>query len=141
VQEKALWLLASVAGIVLLGVALRPQWGSSAQTPASTPVPALRGSFRVAVLNGCGDPHVAARMTRRARSLGIDVIHEGNASSFDFVESLVIDRTGDLERARGVASTLGIPHTIQQISDDDYRLEEVTVIIGRDYTRLRLLEP
>jgi hypothetical protein len=140
VQEKALWLLASVAGIVLLGVALRPQWETSAATTTTEPVPLL-GFFRVAVLNGCGDAHVAARMTRKARGLGIDVIHEGNASSFNFLESLVIDRTGDLERARNVARALGIPSTIQQISDDAYRLEEVTVIVGRDYRRLGLLEP
>ena len=88
-----------------------------------------------------GDPRVAARMTSKARALGIDVIHEGNASSFAFLESLVIDRTGNLERARGVARSLGIPHTIQQISDDAYRLEEVTIIVGRDYKRLGLLEP
>jgi hypothetical protein len=141
VQEKALWLLASVAGIVLLGVALQPQWESSAEIPRLELAAAPEGSFRIAVLNGCGDPHVAARMTRKARARGIDVIHEGNASSFNFLESIVIDRTGDLERARGVARTLGIPHTIQQISDDAYRLEEVTVIVGRDYKRLGLLKP
>jgi hypothetical protein len=141
VQEKALWLLASIAGIVLLGVALLPQWEPSARTPEPEPAPALEGSFRVSVLNGCGDLRVAARMTRKARALGLDVIHEGNASSFGFLESLVIDRTGNLERARDVARALGIPHTIQQISDERYRLEEVTVIVGRDYKRLGLLEP
>ena len=140
-QEKALWLLASIAGIVLLGVALLPQWEPAARTPEPEPAPAMEGSFRVAVLNGCGDLRVAARMTRKARALGLDVIHEGNASSFGFLESLVIDRTGNLERARGVARALGIPHTIQQISDERYRLEEVTVIVGRDYKRLGLLEP
>ena len=141
VQEKALWLLASVAGGVLLVVALLPQWEPLAETPGPEPAAVLQGSFRVAVLNGCGDPRVAARMTRKARGLGIDVIHEGNAPSFGFLESLVIDRTGNLERARGVAKALGIPHTIQQISDDAYRLEEVTIIVGRDYKRLGLLEP
>lgn len=140
-QEKALWLLASVAAIVLLVVALRPQWETVAQAPEPPQAQVPSGSFRIAVLNGCGDAHVAARMTRKARARGIDVIHEGNASSFEFLESLVIDRTGDLERARGVASALGIPHTIQQINDDAYRLEDVTVIIGRDYKRLGLLEP
>ena len=140
-QEKALWLLASVAGIVLLVVALLPQWEPLAETPGPEPAAVLQGSFRVAVLNGCGDPRVAARMTRKARGLGIDVIHEGNAPSFGFLESLVIDRTGNLERARGVAKAMGIPHSIQQISDDAYRLEEVTIIVGRDYKRLGLLEP
>ena len=140
-QEKALWLLASVAGIVLLAFALIPQRQSPAQTPSPELAPTPQGSYRIAVLNGSGDPNVAARMTRKARGRGMDVIHEGNAWSFDFLESLVIDRSGDVERARGVARALGIPHTIQQISDDTYRLEDVTVIVGRDYKRLGLLEP
>lgn len=140
-RDKALWLLASIAAIALLIVALQGQWKPVEQAPEAQPAVVPAGTFRIAVLNGCGDAHVAARMTRKARARGIDVIHEGNAASFDFLESLVIDRTGDLERARGVASALGIPHTIQQINDDAYRLEDVTVIIGRDYKRLGLLEP
>ncbi|MEE2659643.1 MAG: LytR C-terminal domain-containing protein [Candidatus Latescibacterota bacterium] len=92
------------------------------------------------MLNGCGEPQIAARMTRKARSLGLDVIDEGNASSFNFLESLVIDRNGDMEKARQVARTLGINNLIQQIDEDPYRLEDVAVIIGRDYRRLRLLD-
>lgn len=80
-------------------------------------------------------------MTRKARALDLDVIDEGNATSFGFLESVVIDRVGDLGRARRVADALGIPDAIQQISDDTFRLEEVTIIIGRDYDRLRLFEP
>lgn len=141
VQERALWLLASVAGIGLLVLALRGQLDAPTPPVQSAPVEPPGGTFRVAVLNGCGDANVAARMTRKVRSLGIDVIHEGNAASFDYVESLVIDRVGDWEQAAGVARALGIPSTIQQISDDTYLLEEVTVIVGRDYRRLQLLDP
>ena len=79
-------------------------------------------------------------MTDKARGLGLDVIHEGNAPSFGFVESVVIDRSGDLARARRVARLLGIPQAIQQVSDDAYRLEAVTVVVGRDYRRLGLFD-
>lgn len=140
-QEKALWLLASVAGLALLAAALWPDWERPGVTTPDQPVTPPAGTFRVAVLNGCGDSQVAARMTRKARALGLDVIHEGNATSFGFLESVVIDRTGDLPRARLVAEALGIPNAIQQISDDVYRLEDVAVIVGRDYKRLRLLQP
>jgi hypothetical protein len=141
-QEKALWLLASMAGIVLLVAALWPEWERHDTISAGVvESPIEVGLFRVAVLNGCGDPQVAARMTRRARGLGFDVIHEGNASSFGFLESVVIDRGGNLEQARRVARALGIPHVIQQVSDDAYRLEDVAVVVGRDYRRLGLLEP
>ena len=104
------------------------------------PIDRLDEAIRIAVFNGCGDPQVAARMTRRARGLGLDVIHEGNAESFNHLHSVVLDRVGNMDKARQVAARLGIPHAIQQISEDEYRLEEVSVIVGKDYKRLRLLE-
>ncbi len=146
-QEKALCLLAGAACTALLGVRFWP--GAQAPEapapppeapPAEVSPPIRLDGFQLAVLNGCGASLVAARMTDKARSLGLDVIHEGNASSFDFVESVVIDRNGDLEKARQVARLLGIPGAIQQLSDDDYRLEAVTVVIGRDYRRLGLFD-
>ena len=79
-------------------------------------------------------------MTKKARALGLDVIHEGNADSFGFLQSIVIDRSGRTEVAKRVALLLGIPHWIQQISDDAYRLEDVSIIIGKDFERLGLLD-
>ena len=145
-QEKALCLLAGAACMALLAVQLRP--GEQAppppaqeqEPPSAVVAPIPLDGFRIAVLNGCGDSQVAARMTDKARGLGFDVIHEGNASSFGFVESVVIDRSGDLPRARHVARLLGIPDAIQQLSDDTYRLEAVTVVVGRDYRRLGLFD-
>ncbi len=135
-----LWLLASAAGAILLVAGLwpDPQKEGSSVAPPITPESGI--SVRVSVLNGCGAPKVAARMTRKARALGLDVIHEGNADSFGFLQSIVIDRSGRTEVARRVASLLGIPHWIQQISDDAYRLEDVSIIIGKDFERLGLLD-
>ncbi|HCV24272.1 MAG TPA: LytR C-terminal domain-containing protein [Candidatus Latescibacteria bacterium] len=139
--ERLLWLTASVAGVGLLIVVARPllDVAASTSTPDAEHV-VLSEGLRVAVLNGAGEPQLAARMTRHARSLGLDVIREGNASSFGYIESVVVDRVGDMTQARAVAVLLGIPHTIQQIDDDAYRLEDVEVIIGHDYRRLRLLD-
>ena len=144
-QEKALCLLAGAACTALLAVQLWPEEQAReapAPQPEATPAeaPSIPLDFQVAVLNGCGASQVAARMTDKARALGLDVIHEGNAPSFGFVESVVIDRSGDLERARHVARLLGISGAIQQLSDDDYRLEAVTIVIGRDYRRLGLFD-
>lgn len=146
-QEKALCLLAGAACTALLAVQFWPRAQApdapAPQTqapPAEVSPPVPLDDFQLAVLNGCGASLVAARMTDKARSLGLDVIHEGNASSFDFVESVVIDRNGDLEKARLVAHLLGIPEAIQQLSDDGYRLEAITVVVGRDYRRLGLFD-
>ena len=139
-REKILWLLASGAGIILLAAAFwqRPV----AETESGQPLESslhLEGPIRVEILNGCGIPHAAARLTRKARSLGLDVINEGNAESFNFLHTMVIDRSGNPEKADQVASVLGVVNRIQQITDDAYRLADVTVVIGRDFKQLNLL--
>ncbi len=139
-REKVLWLLASSAGIILLAAAFwqRPEAESEFSQPLESSLH-LEGPIRVEILNGCGIPQVAARLTRKARSLGLDVIHEGNAESFNFLHTMVIGRSGSSEKADQVASVLGIGNRIQQITDDAYRLADVTVVIGRDFRQLNLL--
>lgn len=92
------------------------------------------------MLNGCGVPQVAARLMKKARALGlgVDVIHEGNAESFNFLHTVVLDRSGDMDKALQVASALGIPHYAQQIVEDSYRLADVSIIVGKDFQRLWL---
>lgn len=123
-------------------VALWPEAESLvvAGQPSAPSIPRPLVKARIAVLNGCGEDQVAGRLTQRLRSLGFDVIHEGNAASFDFLHTLVLDRGGDLDKACNVAASLGIPRCIQQISADEFRLEDVAIVIGRDHQRLRLLE-
>ena len=137
--------LASVAGIVLLLTALHQNFDQreeEREKAGKSPKASLhlQEPIRVEVLNGCGIPQVAARLTKKSRALGLDVIHEGNAVSFNFLHTLVIDRSGDPGKARQVASVLGIPHCIQQITEDAYRLADVSIIIGRDYLQMNLLE-
>lgn len=138
-----MWLLAIAAGAILLVAVLRPYF-SAEEEPAplsSPPSPQVSPdlSVRVAVLNGCGESQVAGRLTKKMRGLGFDVIYEGNAENFNFLQSMVVDRRGDLDKARRVAAALGLPH-LQQVSEDTFRLEEVAVIIGRDYRQVRLLD-
>ena len=138
-QERVLWLLAILAGAILLVAGLWPDPEREKSEVAPSAAAEL-GTVRVSILNGCGAPQVAARLTRKARALGLDVINEGNAKSFGFLQSIVIDRSGDPKKASRVAALLGIPHWIQQVSDDTYRLWDVSIIIGKDYERLRLLD-
>jgi hypothetical protein len=146
VPERLLWLLASAAGVALLVAAL---WPSAVErkvpepdrpAPSAAPV-RLQAPIRIAVLNGCGEGQIAGRLTKRARALGLDVIHEGNAESFHYMHTLVVDRGGDLEKARQVAQVLGIDAWVQQVTEDPFRLEDVAVVIGRDYRRLSLFNP
>ncbi|MBI2505550.1 MAG: LytR C-terminal domain-containing protein [Candidatus Latescibacteria bacterium] len=140
-----LWLLAIAAGAVLLVAVLRPYFpaeeepGPLSSPPLPSPQVSSDSSVRVAVLNGCGESQVAGRLTRKMRALGFDVIYEGNAENFNFLQSMVVDRRGDLDKARRVGAALGLPY-LQQVSEDTFRLEEVAIIIGRDYRQVRLLD-
>lgn len=147
-QERLVWLLAVAAGAILLVAAFWQRPDSGVATGAlpdpsapATPPPRVSQPVRVEVLNGCGKPLIAGRMTKKARAAGMDVIDEGNAESFGFLESVVIDRRGNLTKAREVAAVLGIPRCIQQVRDDPSRLAEVSIVIGRDYRQLRLFDP
>jgi hypothetical protein len=147
------WLVATASVVVLLATASW-QWshrGAVDPLPVRRVAPTIRSqapsstqdteAVRVEVLNGCGAPQIAARLTRRARELGLDVIDQGNAETFAFRESMVIDRSGNMDRASAVANLLGIPICVQQITHDPSVLAEVSVIIGRDYEKLALLAP
>ncbi len=143
-QELVLWGLAVVAIALLLKAAF---WPHSAAVPEPTPqreVPKLETTsqispIRVEILNGGGEPQIAARLRKKVRALGLDVIHEGNAPSFNYLHTLVVDLDGDIEQARQVADVLGIPHFIQQ-KTDQFSLASVSIVIGRDYRRIGLLD-
>lgn len=93
---------------------------------------------RVAVLNGCGRPGIASAFVEKLRKDGIDVVNGwgGNADSFEFDRSVVVDRRGDRRKAERVAASLGIGEILSQRSESPYLLEEVVVVIGRDWDTL-----
>jgi len=107
---------------------------SSACGREEQPSPRPPRRIRVEVLNGCGEPGLAKEVARFLREHGFDVVNgEGsNASYFNFLESIVVDRCGDLEKARYVAKVLGIRNCIQQVYEEGYHIEEVTVVLGKD---------
>ncbi|MDE3258270.1 MAG: LytR C-terminal domain-containing protein [Gemmatimonadota bacterium] len=108
---------------------------------SSNTMPDTIQAIRIEVLNGCGVAGVAERVGRYLREAGFDVMTWKNADSFNYPETIVIDRAGKLENARTVAGAMGLRTHIQQIVHDPYRIEQVAVIIGRDYERLGILSP
>jgi hypothetical protein len=93
---------------------------------------------RIEILNGCGVGGIARTVADRLRDAGFDVLTLDNADSFNYPESIVVDRVGKPSHAARVADELRIPNRIQQIIPDPFRIETVTVIIGKDYVRLGL---
>lgn len=96
--------------------------------------------IQVEIRNGAGVDHLAKQTRAFLRDRGFDVVDVGNYQSFSQEESVVIDRIGDLESARKVASALGIPdERVQQDIRKDYYLD-ASVILGHDYQTLRPFE-
>ncbi len=93
-------------------------------------------SIRVEVLNGSEEDGLARKVTDLLRRNGFDVVNLGNAESSYFLETIVVDRSGRMEKAQQVAEALGVQNCIQQIKSDPYRIEDVLVIIGRDFRKL-----
>jgi hypothetical protein len=92
--------------------------------------------FQIEVLNGTGVKNLAGSTTRQLRIMGIDVLIEGNAEAFDFRESIVIDRKGDLALAEGLARRIGCSKVIQQVQKRPK--VDITFILGDDYKKLSL---
>lgn len=134
--SRWIWLLGACAVLIVLLV-LKNFWQQ--HTTPALPDPAAFRDIHVEILNGCGKDGIARQIGTQLRALGFDVMTVDNAETFHYPETLVIDRVGNPEYARLVAQILGTPNHIQQMTPDPFRIEEVTVIIGRDYQRLGLL--
>ena len=93
--------------------------------------------IQIDVLNGCGISRAASGVTSYLRARGYDVVEVRNYKTFDVKESLVIDRTGNLETARRVAYALGVKerNIVQQISHEYY--VDVSVVVGQDFSSLK----
>jgi hypothetical protein len=95
------------------------------------PRPSREVEAAVRVLNGCGVEGLGLRTARFLREKGIDVVDFENADSFDYEQSIVVDRSGDMGAALEIARLLRIPNVIQQIPDNP--LVDVIIVVGADY--------
>ena len=89
------------------------------------------GEVRVEVLNGAGVTGLARDATHQLRGRGFDVVFFGNADHFRHERSVVVDRVGDLDRARAVAGALGIDSVTSAV--DSSLMLEVSVVLGDDW--------
>jgi hypothetical protein len=97
-------------------------------------------TIQVEVRNGCGVSGLAGRMTRFLRERGFDVVEIGDYTSFDVEHTIVIDRTGDMETARKVATAIGLgaDRIVQEINLDAYL--DASVVIGKDFASIRAFD-
>jgi len=104
-------------------------------TKAITNQPNL--SIQLDVQNGTNENGVASKFTDYLRKNGIDVVEIGNYKSKDIERTLVIDRSGDKNKVKKIASTLGVSdkNIIQQLNNSLYL--DATVVIGKDFNELK----
>lgn len=96
-------------------------------------------AIRIEILNGAGVPKLASKAADYLRAKGYDVVKTDNAPHGNFKKSVVQDRIGDIDKARTIASALGIGEAgvLQQKNPQLYL--DVTVIIGQDYKSLKFM--
>jgi LytR cell envelope-related transcriptional attenuator len=103
-----------------------------AAAPAQPRAAAPAGRVRVQVLNATPTHGLARQATDVLRDRGYDVLEMGNAPrGTNPALSVVYDRVGNLEAARGVGQALGIARV--ETRRDASLLLEVTVVLGSDW--------
>ncbi len=93
--------------------------------------------IQVEVLNGCGVNGIADTFTDFLRKNKFDVVNTDNYKSFNELNTMVIDRIGNIANAKKVAESLGIPEASYFSQINNNYFVDVTVIIGKDYHKLK----
>ena len=106
--------------VIILSVASLSMFYSISRSPVEIKTENIETLTRIAVLNGCGRAGLASLCAQKLRSEGFDVVNGmgGNADSFDFDISVVVDRKGDFKKAQAVGKKIGIEDILDQRSDN-----------------------
>ena len=106
--------------------------------PTTIVVP-VEKPITVEVLNGCGVNGLAAKFTDYLRNKGFDVVKVGNYEGGEKLRrTTVIDRVSlNNENAAKVGEALGVDNKQIQPQLDDSPKLQVTVLLGRDYKKLK----
>lgn len=135
-MNVALLALGLVVLVLVYGLVTRSFTPRTDPVREANPANLVGDILQVEVRNGCGVSGLAAEMTRFLRNQGFDVVEVGDHTVFDLEQSVVVDRVGDLEAAKKVAASIGLPEDrVKQDISQDYYLD-ASVIIGKDYETL-----
>lgn len=93
--------------------------------------------IKAEVINGCGIEGMGDKLTDLLRINQIDVIKSGNYYQFNVDRTLIIDRSGNMMKAKKVAKILGVPEQqiIRQINKTLFL--DITVLAGKDFSNLK----
>ena len=94
----------------------------------------------VEVVDGSGNIKVAQHMTNVLRTLGYDVVEFKKSNEGIIERSYILDRSGDLDVAYKLATSLGIPKdkVFQKIDHDMYL--DITIVVGKDFSKFKAFQ-
>ncbi len=102
-------------------------------------------TITIEILNGTNRRGLAARTAQLFKSFGYEIGRVGNADSFDYEKTVIIDRSGNVNKAQKAASLVHcsrIETTAHPDIDDDSKYEslpepeegvDVTILLGNDF--------
>jgi len=96
--------------------------------------------IQVEVLDGAGNIKAAQFVTNILRSQGYDVLEMKRSNEGIIELSYVFDRSGNIEAARKLATTLGIAQNKVFQKIDPNLFLDVTVTVGKDFSRLKVFQ-
>jgi len=98
--------------------------------------------IEVEILNGCGVPGLAEKVSNYLRSQQMDVVRSDNADHYNYEQTILILRNENFEGLKKVSQSFGINEQdelrIKHIPDEKLSVD-ITVIIGSDFATIKPL--
>ena len=99
--------------------------------------------IQIEILNGCGEPGLAAKFSDLLRNIRVDVVRSENADHFDYEKTMLIQRNENIFGMKHVAEALGfdINNSSQVITAADPNLDvDITLVIGKDFRSISSIQ-
>ncbi len=102
------------------------------EPPVQVKAKSLHAGLVVEVLNGTGTPGEANRLASRLKKLGIRIKRTGNAGSFKYDHTILVDWKGKVDDSVILADALSIDPAKIIVYDKPNKSIDMTIVIGRD---------
>tara|TARA_Y100001970_G_scaffold286779_1_gene409777 strand:- start:1039 stop:1611 length:573 start_codon:yes stop_codon:yes gene_type:complete len=99
--------------------------------------------IEVEILNGCGEPGIAATFSEFLRVKRVDVVRSENADNFDYENTVLIQRNEKTSGLKYVADALNfdIKNSKQVITSIDPNSDvDITLVIGKDFNSINSIK-
>jgi hypothetical protein len=136
---KGTLIVLSVAFFITLYVLANRRSNTGSEEGEYIPVVNNR-SLEVEVLDGAGSMRAAQYMTNVLRAQGYDVVEMKRNNSEVEERTFILERSGNLDAARKLATMLGVSQDKVFQKIDRTRYLDISVVIGKDYSRLKVFQ-